>query len=78
MKLTKKQSWWVYGALGALLLGSGFSLAAEASHWKHTAQPFWQWTLGGIAGIGLLLSGVVLLIKAGILERELHREKNTK
>lgn len=77
MKLTKKQSWWLYGSLGAFLLGSGFSLAAEASHWKHAGQSFWQWTLGGIAGIGLLLSGVVLLIKAGVIERELRQEKKS-
>jgi len=72
---TKRKKWWFYGAFGAVLLGSGLSLAIESSWWKHSETPDWYWILGGTAGIGLCLSGVVLLIKAGILNNELKNKK---
>ncbi len=69
----KRKKWWFYGALGAVLLGSGLSLALESSWWKHSSTANWQWIVGGTAGLGLSISGVVLLIKAGILNDELKK-----
>lgn len=71
----KRKRWWFNGAFGALLLGSGISLAIDASHWKFQEYAEWHWIIGGTAGIGLVVSGVVLLIRAGILRRELDKEK---
>lgn len=68
---SKRWQWWFNGAFGAILLGSGFCLALEASHWKHNNESFWIWTIAGIVGIALLLSGIVLLIRAGIIKKEL-------
>lgn len=67
----RKKQWWFNGVVGALLLGSGLSIALECSHIKHSGGDFWLWTLGGTAGIGLLLSGVVMLVRAGILNAEI-------
>jgi hypothetical protein len=71
-----KMKWWFNGAVGALLFGSGLSIAIECSHIKHSGNDFWLWVIGGTVGIGLALSGVVLLIKAGILEYKMQQENN--
>lgn len=71
-----KMKWWFNGAVGALLFGSGLSIAIESSHIKHSVNDFWLWVIGGTVGIGLALSGVVLLIKAGILEYKMQQENN--
>ena len=73
MKIRTK--WLICGALGALLFGSGLSLAIECSHIKHGTGPFWLWVIGGTAGIGLALSGVVVLIKTAFLEEQLRKSK---
>ncbi|NQX78638.1 hypothetical protein [Gilvibacter sp.] len=64
--------------MGALLLGSGISVALECSQLKHNGADFWLWTLGGTAGIGLVLSGVVLLIRAGIINEQLKNQSKNK
>ena len=74
MALSKRGKWWLNGFIGALLFGSGLSLAIESGYWKHSSEPWYFWVLGGTAGIGIALSGVVLLIRAGILKRELDKE----
>ncbi|MGB3776307.1 MAG: hypothetical protein WA951_13705 [Leeuwenhoekiella sp.] len=74
MALSKRSKWWLMGGAGAILFGSGLSLALEASHWKHDGSDWYYWVLGGTAGIGIALSGVVVLIKAGILKREIDRK----
>ncbi|WP_031425508.1 hypothetical protein [Flavimarina sp. Hel_I_48] len=72
MALSKKGKWLLNGGLGAVLFGSGLSLAIESGFWKHSSEPWYFWVLGGTAGIGLTLSGVILLIRTGILKRELE------
>ena len=72
--MSDKMKWWLYGAGGALLFGSGLSIAMECSHLKHSDYLDWWWILGGTAGIGIALSGVVFLIRAGILQYHMYRE----
>lgn len=74
MGLSNKQLWWLYGSCGALFLGSGLSIAIEASHWKHQGEPFLVWVGFGVLGIGLVVSGVVFLIRAGIIKYELSKQ----
>ena len=74
----QKKQWWFNGVVGALLLGSGLSVALECSQLKHNGADFWLWTLGGTAGIGLVLSGVVLLIRAGIINEQLKNQSKNK
>ncbi len=76
MARSKRSKWWLNGFFGALLFGSGLSLAMESGHWKHSSDPWYYWVIGGTVGIGLALSGVVLLIRAGILNREIEGDKN--
>lgn len=71
--MTDKTKWWINGAVGAFLLGSGLSITLECSHIKNDGGDFWLWVLGGTFGIGLVLSGVVLLIRAGILEYKMKQ-----
>lgn len=73
--MSTRTKWWINGAIGAFLFGSGLALAIEASHWKHQQVDWTQWVFGGTAGIGLALSGVVLLVRAGILRTKMKKEE---
>ena len=57
-----KSKWLIQGASGAICFGSGFSLAAEASHWKHSNEAFWLWGISGTLGIGLMILGIIIFI----------------
>ncbi len=70
MSMSNKMKWWLYGGFGALFFGSGLSIAIECSHIKHGEGPFWAWVIGGTVGIGLAVSGIIFLIRAGILEAQ--------
>jgi hypothetical protein len=58
-----------FGGLGAILFGSGFSLATEASHWKHSGESLLFWASGGTLGIALMIFGIILLIKSESVKR---------
>lgn len=73
MSMSLRAKWLLCGGLGALLFGSGLSIAIECSHLKHGDGPFWLWVIGGTTGIGLTLSGVVVLIKAAFLELKMKK-----
>lgn len=74
-KFTPKQRWWFLGSIGTLCLGTGISLAIEASHWKHQNQDFYVWFTVGTVGIAFVFIGVVALIRAGHLENNFHNNK---
>lgn len=65
-----KSRWLITGGVGALLTGLGLSLTLEASHWKHANTEFWLWIGGGTLGLILFMSGIILLIKAGHMEKK--------
>ena len=75
--MTLRQKWWAYGSAGALLFGSGLSIIAEASHWKHDGSLWYWWVFGGVVGIALAVSGVVFLIRAGILQSQFRSKDDT-
>lgn len=68
-----KKQWWIYGIVGTLFLGSGLSLISEAGHWKHQTTEWLYWVGGGILGLALAISGVVFLVKAGILKERIRK-----
>ena len=70
MSVKNKKKWLMSGAVGAILTGTGFSLAVEASHWKHSGEPFWLWVLSGTLGIAILMAGIIVLIKTGLMEQK--------
>lgn len=68
MTNNSRKRWLLYGALGSILLGSGVSLAIEASHWKHDGDDLWLWAGAGTIGIALMVAGICVLIRTGQIE----------
>ncbi|MEM1003428.1 MAG: hypothetical protein AAGH46_12345 [Bacteroidota bacterium] len=62
MSNPKPGRWLVKGALGCILVGTGFCLAVEASHWKHRGDAFWIWAGAGTVGLSILIAGIITLI----------------
>lgn len=68
--MKRKEELLLTGFTGALLFGSGLSLAIESGILKNKKKTeAWKWIAGGTAGIGMALSGTVLLIKAEFLKK---------
>jgi uncharacterized membrane protein YdcZ (DUF606 family) len=64
MRNQQKRKWLVSGALGCILVGTGFSIGVEASHWKHRGEDWWIWVGGGTLGIAILIVGIITLINS--------------
>lgn len=75
MTKNKKRAWFIQGTAGILLFGTGLSIAIECSSFKHSDAPWFTWVLGGTLGIGLAVSGIIFMIRSGILQREIEKEK---
>ncbi|MEM6632082.1 MAG: hypothetical protein AAF694_20565 [Bacteroidota bacterium] len=60
--MNKKWKW--MAPLGLVLIGAGFSLAAEATLWKGAALPTWQWVALGTFGLAVFNSGIVIFGEA--------------
>lgn len=70
-----KRRWWLKGSLGTLFLGAGLSGAIESGFLKASVDENILWILAGTASLGLVISGVVFLIEAGIANYELGKMK---
>lgn len=70
-----KREWFIKGFLGALLFGFGLCFMIESGFLKHEGAVWYQWVLAGTFSLCLTMSGVVLLVRAGVLSQEL-RSKN--
>jgi hypothetical protein len=73
---TLRNKWLWQGGLGAALLGFGSCCVVESGFLKHNGAPIWQWTLFGTLSLCILISGVVLLIKAGFLGEALKNAEH--
>jgi len=61
--MTKQnKKWLIRGALGCILIGTGFSFAVEASHWKHQGESLLSWAGIGTVGLTMLIIGIMTLI----------------
>ena len=69
----KRKSWWLNGSLGSVLLGFGLCCTVESGFLKHSGEAWWVWTIAGTLSLALVVSGVILLIKAGTLGHELKK-----
>jgi hypothetical protein len=67
MNKKSKGKWLISGGFGCILIGTGFSIGVEASHWKHDGDPLWVWVTGGTLGIAILMAGIITLIKSNDL-----------
>lgn len=50
--------------LGLVLIGAGFSIAAEATLMKGAGKPLWDWVIMGTVGLVLLNSGIAVFGEA--------------
>jgi len=70
-----KRAWFLYGTFGALLFGCGLCCMIESGFLKHDGALWYEWVIAGTLSLCITMSGVVLLIKAGVLGQKLKKEK---
>ena len=63
-KQQAKQDFWIYGALGSLVLGFGLCLLVESGFIKHSESPAWQWISLGTLSLILIMSGINFLFRS--------------
>jgi len=68
-----RRQWWITGTLGTLLLGSGLCVLLESSHLKHDGAQLYTWLLTGTIALAFVIAGVVMLIKAGVIEDNIKK-----
>lgn len=70
-----RREWCIKGTLGALLFGFGLCCMIESGFLKHTGAVWSEWVIAGTISLCITVSGVVLLIRAGVLSNELKKNK---
>lgn len=68
-----RRTWWIKGGVGAIMLGTGLSGAIESGFLKNNNEAGLLWILTGTLSLGLVISGVVFLIQAGLIDHELRK-----
>jgi len=72
---SNKKKWLWQGGVGASLFGAGLCGCIESGFLKHqSATPWYEWVGLGTLSLVVTLFGLVLLIKAGHLEKSLKNE----
>lgn len=71
MVMRRKTKWWLTGGAGACLFGFGLCAVVESGFLKHSGTLWWHWAGLGTVSLVITMLGLVLLIKAGIMEKEL-------
>lgn len=69
-KLRRKWLW--LGGSGASLVGFGLSASMEVAFYKHEGGETWVWIVLGTLCLITFILGLVLLIKAGLVESKLQ------
>jgi hypothetical protein len=69
--VSPKNKWLVTGGIGAVLFGFGVCAVIECAFLKHNGYDWYLWAGLGTLSLTVLISGVVLLIKAGLLEKDI-------
>jgi len=69
MKNSKlRNRWLLLGGSGATLVGLGLSATIEVAWYKHSGGTTWIWVVLGTLSLSVFMVGLILLIKAGLLE----------
>ena len=63
-KQQAKREFWVFGALGSLVLGFGLCLLVESGYIKHSESPAWHWIGLGTLSLILIMSGINFLFRS--------------
>ena len=58
------QNWKLLAPMGLILIGTGFSLAAEATLWKGNDIPWPQWVGLGTLGLSVFNAGIAVFGEA--------------
>ena len=70
--MTQRQKWLVTGGCGASLFGFGLCATIECGFLKFSGSSWWVWSSLGTASLVVTLTGLVLLIKAGGMEKDIN------
>ena len=71
-----KRDFWLFGALGSLVLGFGLCLLVESGFIKHSDAPMWQWLSLGTLSLILIMSGVNFLFRSFEGKMQLKENQN--
>lgn len=71
--MSTKKKWLLTGGSGASLFGFGICAVVECGFLKHSGANWYVWAGLGTFSLVILMSGLVLLIKAGLMEKELNQ-----
>ena len=55
---------WIFGALGSLILGFGLCLLIESGFLKHNGAENWKWIAQGTLALVCIMSGINFLFKS--------------
>jgi len=66
-----KTKWLLTGGTGASLFGFGLCAVVECGFLKYDGALWWHWAGLGTISLVVTMVGLVFLIKAGIMEKEL-------
>jgi hypothetical protein len=61
---TPKKNYWLFGALGSLVLGFGLCLLLESGFLKHSGAEDWTWIAQGTFSLILIMSGINFLFRS--------------
>ena len=71
--MSRKRKWLFTGGLGASLFGFGVCAVMESAFLKHSGTLWYVWTVLGTLSLASMVMGIVLLIKAGFMERDMKQ-----
>lgn len=61
-KSNARRRWFIQGTLGIVLVGFGLCLFSEASFFKQTNPPVWEWVAFGTGSLTVLMAGLILMV----------------
>ena len=61
---THQKYYWLFGALGCLVLGFGLCLLLESGFLKHSDAEDWKWIAQGTFSLILIMSGINFLFRS--------------
>ena len=71
--MNSKRKWLFTGGLGASLFGLGVCAVLESAFLKHSGALWCVWAVLGTLSLASMVMGIVLLIKAGFMERDMKQ-----
>ncbi|MEM1123930.1 MAG: hypothetical protein AAGJ18_26060 [Bacteroidota bacterium] len=54
--------WFVQGTLGIIIFGAGLCLFGEATIFKWSKPPMWQWVGFGTFSLCVVMAGIILMV----------------